>query len=354
MPSFSIYEDVPVTTSVTYAPFSEEWLTRHVEPIIDPTLQIVDAHHHLWDLPRQRYMIEDILPDLRSGHDVTATVYVDCGSMYRRAGVPELRAVGEVEFANGVAAMAASGDYGATRICAGIVSFGSLHLGATCKPVLEAMLRAGGERFKGVRQASAWDPDLKVSRPVPERPAGLLLDSRFREGFACLAPLGLTFDAYLFQPQIPELTSLARAFPETPIVLDHLGGPLGVGRYAGRSDDMFAAWKSAMTELAKCSNVFVKLGGLGMKIAGFDFHERGTPASSEEIARAWRPHIETAIELFGANRCMFESNFPPDKGSCSYLVLWNVFKRIVAGATPTERENLFSRTAERFYRLAPA
>jgi predicted TIM-barrel fold metal-dependent hydrolase len=341
----------PVAISGSYADYRTDWLALHDEAVLEPDRVIIDAHHHVWDLPRPRYMFDELNADVASGHNVIATVYVDCRSMYRCDGPVEMRSLGEVEFANGVAAQSASGSYGRARLCAGIVGNAALPIGARAQHVLEALMRAGGDRFKGVRQVSAWDADSAVSKPIPGRPQGLLGDKAFREGFACLGPLGLSFDAFLFQPQIPELTNLARAFPETSIVLDHAGTPLGVGTYAGRSDELFAAWKSSMAELARCANVCVKLGGLGMVVAGFDFHQRNRPPDSMQLAEAWRPYIETCIELFGASRCMFESNFPPDKGTCSYVVLWNAFKRIVAGASESEKADLFSRSAARFYRL---
>jgi predicted TIM-barrel fold metal-dependent hydrolase len=341
-----------VAISGTYADYRADWLALHDEEVLDPALPIVDAHHHVWDAPRPRYMFDELREDVASGHNVLATVYVDCRSMYRCDGPLELRSIGEVEFANGVAAQSASGNYGTTRLCAGIVGNASLPQGRSAQSVLEMLIRAGGERFKGVRQVSAWDADPAVTKPVPGRPAGLLADRKFRDGFACLGPLGLSFDAFLFQPQIPELTDLARAYPDTSVVIDHAGTPLGVGSYAGRSDELFAAWKSSMAELARCDNVCVKLGGLGMAVAGFDFHLRSRPPDSRQLSDAWRPHIETCIELFGVSRCMFESNFPPDKGTCSYVVLWNAFKRIAAGASEAEKAELFWRSAARFYRLS--
>ncbi len=183
------------------------------------------------------------------------------------------------------------------------------------------------------------------------RPKGLLLDSTFRKGFACLAPLNLSFDAWLFHPQIGELAELARAFPDTRIVLDHCGGPVGLGRYAGRREEILAVWKASILDIAKCPNVVVKLGGLAMRLLGYDFHERPRPPSSEELAAAWRPYIETCIEAFGPERAMFESNFPPDKGQCSYQAIFNAFKRIAAHCSESEKTALFSKTAAGFYRL---
>jgi predicted TIM-barrel fold metal-dependent hydrolase len=274
--------------------------------------------------------------------------------MYRARGPEAFRPVGEVEFANGVAAMSASGSYGPAAICAGIVSHVNLLLGETARAVLEAEIDAGNGRFRGIRHSSAWDADPNVAGMYATRPKGLLLDSTFRKGFACLAPLDLSFDAWLFHPQIGELTDLARAFPDTRIVLDHCGGPIGIGSYANRREEIFAAWKASIFEIAGCPNVVVKLGGLAMRLLGYDFHEREKPPSSEQAAAAWRPYIETCIEAFGPDRCMFESNFPPDKGQCSYQVIFNAFKRIAAQYSESEKTALFSKTAADVYWLTLA
>jgi predicted TIM-barrel fold metal-dependent hydrolase len=298
-------------------------------------------------------LIEDMAADIASGHNVIATVYVEARSMYRAGGPEALRPVGEVEFANGAAAMSASGGYGPAAICAGIVGHVNLLLGEGARPVLEAEIAAGQGRFRGIRHSSAWDADPNVAHMYATRPKGLLLDSTFRKGFACLAPLGLSFDAWLFHPQIGDLTDLARAFPDTKIVLDHCGGPVGLGNYANRREEIFKGWKASIQEIAKCPNVSVKLGGLAMRLLGYDFHERPMPPSSEDAARAWRPYIETCIEAFSPERAMFESNFPPDKGQCSYQVIFNAFKRIAAPCSEAEKTALFSKTATDFYRLKP-
>jgi len=289
--------------------------------------------------------------DIASGHNIIATVYVEARSMYRAGGPEALRPVGEVEFANGAAAMSASGGYGPAAICAGIVGHVNMLLGEGARGVLEAEIAAGNGRFRGIRHSSAWDADANVAGMYANRPKGLLLDPTFRKGFACLAPLGLSFDAWLFHPQIGELTDLARAFPDTKIALDHCGGPIGIGSYANRRDEIFPAWKASVQEIARCPNVVVKLGGLAMRLLGYDFHERPLPPSSEEAAAAWRPYIETCIEAFGPERSMFESNFPPDKGQCSYQVIFNAFKRIAAPYSEAEKTALFSKTATEFYRL---
>src|SRR6204780_3401973 len=342
---------LPTTKSGLYADPREDWLAQRKEEVIDPARPIVDPHHHLWDRGGQRYLIEDIAADIASGHNVIATVYVEARSMYRDGGPEALRPVGEVEFANGSAAMSASGGYGPAAICAGIVGHVNLLLGDGARAVLEAEIAAGNGRFRGIRHSSAWDADPDVAHMYATRPQGLLLDPTFRKGFACLAPLGLSFDAWLFHPQISDLADLARAFPDTKIVLDHCGGPVGLGVYANRREEIFKGWKASIAEIAKCPNVAVKLGGLAMRLLGYDFYERPKPPSSEEAAAAWRPYIETCIEAFGPARAMFESNFPPDKGQCSYQVIFNAFKRIAAPYSEAEKNALFSGTAMEVYRL---
>src|SRR5437763_13665563 len=263
-----------------YADPREDWLALRGEETLDPTRPIVDPHHHLWERGGQRYLIEEMAEDIASGHNIIATVYVDCRSMYRAYGPEAFRPVGEVEFANGVAAMSASGGYGPAAICAGIVSHVNLLLGDAARPVLVAEVAAGNGRFRGIRHSSAWDADANVAGMYAKRPKGLLLDPAFRKGFACLAPLGLSFDAWLFHPQISELADLARAFPDTTIVLDHCGGPIGLGSYAGRRDEIFSGWKASIQEIAACPRVSVKLGGLAMRLLGCDVPQRTLPASA--------------------------------------------------------------------------
>jgi predicted TIM-barrel fold metal-dependent hydrolase len=341
---------LPTTRSGLYADPRPDWLAQYTEDVIDPKRPIVDPHHHLWDRGGQVYLLEDIVNDIASGHNIIATVYVEARSMYRAKGPEALQPVGEVEFVNGAAAMSASGGYGPAAICAGIVGHVNLLLGDGARGVLEAEIAAGGGRFRGIRHSSAWDADAEIAGLYASRPKGLLLDPTFRKGFAALAPLNLSFDAWLFHPQIAELIDLARAFPDTRIVLDHCGGPIGLGGYANR-EEVFKVWKASILEIAKCPNVSVKLGGLAMRLLGYDFHQRPRPPSSEDAAAAWRPYIETCIEAFGPARGMFESNFPPDKGQCSYQVIFNAFKRIAAQYSEAEKTALFSKTASDFYRL---
>lgn len=339
----------------THVPVRPDWLALRREDPLDPALPIIDAHHHLWDRPDgQRYLFDALLADLGSGHDVRATVFVQSRSMYRADGPDELRPLGEVEFANGVAAQSASGLYGRARACAAIVGCADLRLGARLDAVLDAMIQAGGGRLRGIRNQTAWHPDPAVaSNPVPPEP-GVLRDPASVAGIRALAKAGLSLDIWAYHTQLSDVAALADACPETVIVLDHCGGPIGTGRYRGRKDEVFAAWSTGLAELARRPNLRLKLGGLGMRVGGFDFHEAPLPPSSEELATAWGPVILQCIALFGPRRCLFESNFPVDKGMVGYDVLWNGFKRITTGFSAGERSWLFHRSAIETYRLSPA
>ncbi|MDP6666862.1 MAG: amidohydrolase family protein [Dehalococcoidia bacterium] len=328
------------------------WLAQTTEDPIDPDLPICDPHHHLWDRPDSRYMLDELLEDIGGGHRITETVFVECSSMYRKEGPENTRPVGETEFVNGIAAQSASGNYGDTKVAAGIVGYADLTLGDRVTEVLESHIETSRNRFRGIRQSSCWDesPDIGSYKNPPR---GLLGDPKFRMGFSSLEKLGLSFDAWLFHTQLLELVDLARAFPNVPIILDHIAGPLGIGPYAGRREEVVQVWKKGITELATCPNVVIKLGGFGMPIGGFEWHERDTPATSKELAEVMAPYYNHCIESLGVNRCMFESNFPVDKVSVSYTVLWNTFKRIARDFSPAERAALFRDTAVRTYRLAP-
>jgi predicted TIM-barrel fold metal-dependent hydrolase len=329
------------------------WLARRpTEAALEPNLPIIDPHHHFWDTPeRGRYLLPELLADI-GGHNIVSTVFLECRAMYRKEGPREMAALGEVEFVNGIAAMSASGGYGPCRVAEGIVGGGDLSVGARVRELLEAEIAAAGGRLRGLRHGVAWDGNEAVgkyaSRVVPPHQ---VLDAKFREGFAQLAPLGLSFESWQYHPQLPDAIDLARASPGTAIILNHVGGVLGVGPYSGKRQEILAGWRKDIAELAKCPNVYVKLGGIGMVSFGFDFHERDMPPSSEDLAAGWRQYIEPCIESFGVNRCMFESNFPPDKQSCGYTELWNAFKRITASATASEKTALYSGTAAKVYRL---
>ena len=334
-----------------YTP-DEAWLaTAPSEPVLDPELPIVDPHHHLWQRGDHGYFLDELLADLNTGHSIVATVFLECHSMYRKEGPPEMRPVGETEFVAGIAAMSASGNYGPTRVAAGIVGYADLTLGDRVEPVLLAHLRAGCGRFRGVRHSAGWDESPLIGNSRHDMRPHLYQRPDFRAGLKRLSALGLSFDAWLYHPQLGDVVDLARAFPATLIIMGHVGGTLGYGPYAGRRDEVFADWKRSMTELARCPNVVVKLGGMINRGAAYDFHSAAAPPSSEAIAEGWRPHIETCIELFGPKRCMFESNFPVDKMAIGYGALWNAFKRITAGASREEKLALFCGTATRAYRL---
>lgn len=328
----------------------DDWLALVQEEIIDPDRPICDPHHHLWDNDRNPYLLPQLLADTNSGHNIVSTVFVECSSMYRADGDVALRPVGETEFVNGIAAMAASGQYGALRACAGIVSFADLTLGKAVGAVLDEHMRLS-DRFRGIRHAGGWDASDEVRNSHTHPPQSLFMQDGFRAGFQALAERHLSFDAWLYHPQIPELTDLARTFLDTIIVFDHFGGPLGIGPYAGKGDEVFAQWCLDVAELARCPNVFAKLGGLVMPINGFGWHRRDTPATSDEIVAATGRYHRKAIELFGPERCMFESNFPVDKQSCSYPVLWNAFKKIAADYSEADRQWLFHDTAAHAYRI---
>jgi len=344
------------------------------EQILEPDLPIVDPHHHLWDRPQAivgalpdtghgfidilkntpRYLFDELLKDLNSGHNIRGTVYMECGAMYRADGPAELKCVGETEFVNGVAAMSASGIYGDLRACAAIVGHVDLRIGADhVEDALRSHIAAGHGRFRGIRQSASFDEDPNVLGPLAGRnTAGLYRDPKFREGFAVLHRLGLSFDAWLLEPQLPDLIDLARAFPQTVIVLDHVGTPLGIGRYSGRLKERFGEWKKNIEELSKCENVNVKVGGLPMPFAGWKLRMHEADPPSEKLAEQWKPYIETTVAAFGAKRCMFESNFPVDRFGCDYVSLWNAFKRVAKTYSADEKTALFSGTAKKVYRAA--
>jgi predicted TIM-barrel fold metal-dependent hydrolase len=328
----------------------DEWLALTTEAPLAPDLPICDPHHHLFDDPagrHPRYLLDELRRDA-DGLNLVRTVFVDCMAHYLAEGPEMLRPVGETIFVRQVAEESAT-----TAGChiAGIVGYADMTLGDRAQAVLEAHLQAGGARFKGIRHATGWDPTPFI-RSYRDQPGGMLLDADFRRGIACVARMGLSFDAHVHHHQLPEVASLARAFPEMPIIVNHTGLPLGIGPYAGQRDDVFRHWRGGMADLAGCPNVYVKLGGTGMAVFGFGWQERPAPPSSEEYARATAPYFEACIELFGAERCMFESNFPVDRSACSYVVLWNAFVRVTRAFSSGEIANLFHDTAVRAYRLA--
>ncbi len=327
-----------------------EWLDVVQEDILEPELPIVDPHHHLWhDRPSGRYLIEDLAADLASGHNVVATVFMQCGWNHRKDGPEHFRPVSETEAVNAVAVLSATGAYGKARACAGIIGHADLR-SDQLQAVLEAHKAAGGGRFRGIRHTSAWNNSIvPTTSTVP--PRNLLDDPAFLRGLRLLGAMGLTYDSWQYHPQLTAIARVARGAPDTRMVIDHVGGPLGCGPYRGQRDEVVREWAAGMKELATCPNVYVKLGGLAMPVNGFDYHENARPPASEKIAADWKPWIQPCIEWFGVDRCMFESNFPVDKGMVSYPMLWNAFKRLASGASSAEKAALFKDTATRFYKL---
>ncbi|MBB4641436.1 amidohydrolase family protein [Rhizorhapis suberifaciens] len=331
----------------------KQWRDQMIENALDPDLPIIDSHHHLWMSspaePWEPYTPQDMAKDIETcGHNVVATIYTDSHANYRTSGPDVLKVVGETEFADSVARQAQAGHELPTGMCAAIVAHADLTLGAEAGEVLDAHI-AASSRFRGIRHMTAFDVDLPPVYGATE--PGIMASPAFRAGFAELAKRGLTFDAWAFQPQLPELVDLSNTFPDANIVVNHLGGPLAIGRFVGRRDEAFAQWKRDMALLARNTNVSLKLGGINMSQTGMDATDALRPHSSAETARLQRDHILTAIDLFGPSRCMFESNFPVDMRSISYTLIWNAFKRITADLSSEDRTALFAGTAARVYRM---
>ena len=334
---------------------NHDWLAKVQETALEPDLPICDPHHHLWDSRRgavqPRYLLDEMLDDLSGGHNIVSTVFIECGAMFKADGPEAFRCVGETEFVNGIAAMSASGSYGKCRIAAGIIGTVDLRIGDLAADVLDAQIAAGNGRFRGIRRGAFWHASPEIENHRTNPPEGLLLREDFRAGFKHLAPRKLTFEIWCAHTQIPDAISLARAFPDTTLILDHFGGPCGIGPHAGKQDEVFADWKGKIDELANCQNVMVKLGGLNMEVNGYGWQHRPLPPTSVELANATRRYFDYAIEKFGTKRSMFESNFPVDKLSCSYTVVWNSFKILAKGFSADEKADLFRGTAERVYRI---
>ncbi len=332
-------------------PVRPEWLSQVTEDIIDPNRPIVDPHHHFWGAGHRgplEYLLDDLWADTNSGHRIEQTVFVECHAEYLEDGPEGMRPIGETKFVAGLAAQSAEGDGAQVT---GIVGHANLALGSNVKPVLEAHIEAGQGLFRGIRHHGSWDPSPDVPNSRIEPPPHLFLTHGFQEGVRQLGALGLSFDSWNYHPQIPEVTELAKACADTTIILNHLGGVLGIGPYAGRRDEVFDQWKRDYSALSQCSNVFAKLGGLAQSVNGFRWEERDLPPNSDEIPDVQRPYYLHAIECFGPDRCMFESNFPVEKESVTYHVLWNAFKKIAADFSEDEKDDLFRGTAVRAYRL---
>ena len=328
----------------------DAWLELTQEDVLDPDLPICDPHHHLWDKPGDRYMIDEISRDVGSGHNIVQTVFVEVDAMYRSSGPEEMRPIGESEWVRGIGAQSDSGLYGRTKVATGIVGYANLNLGARVEPVLEAMESVSSGRFRSVRHTCSWDEYAPLRSHRSGWP-GMMAETKFREGLSKLIDRGHSFDALVYHPQLSELTELVDAFPNGVFVLNHIGRPLGVGPYQGHRDKVFEVWKKDMAKLAERSNVLVKVGGLGNRVSGFGWDTQPEPPNSQELVEKTSPYYLYTIEVFGPERCMFESNFPVDKNSYSYKTIWNSFKRMTQGFSSTEKTWLFHDTAAKAYRL---
>ena len=333
-----------------------DWLALAPEPTLEPELPICDPHHHFWDyrterVPYQRYLLHELAADINSGHNVRSTVFIEARSMYRADGPEAMRPVGEVEFVQGLAAASANGMYGPGRAAAAIVGHANLNLGEGVKPVLEALQAASPNRFRGIRHSVTWDPHPEVENTAAHNMPGQLASDNFRAGARVLSSMGLSLEGWLYHPQLPELAEFARAVPDLTIILNHIGGLMRLGPYANRNDEVLEAWRSGIAAVAQCPNVNIKLGGVGMPRTGFDWHARDIPVGSEELAESLAPLMNYCIEQFGPERSMFESNFPVDKVSYSYNVMYNAFKRLSRGYSASERADMFHDTAVRVYRI---
>ncbi len=334
-----------------------DWLELTQEETLEPDLPICDPHHHFWDLrperlPYQRYLLHELAADINAGHNVRSTVFIEARAMYRAEGTEELRPVGEVEFVQGLAAASGSGLYGPGRAAAAIIGHANLNLGAAVAPVLDALQAASPNRFRGIRHSVTWDPHPEVENTAAHNMPGQLASDNFRAGAKILAQRGLTLEGWLYFPQLPELADFAKAVPDLTIILNHIGGLLRVGPYAGREEEVMGQWRAGIAAVAACPNVVCKLGGVGMPRTGFDWHLRDRPIGSEELAAELAPLLHYCIEQFGPERCMFESNFPVDKVSYSHHILYNAFKRLSAGYSAAERAGMFHDNAARVYGIA--
>lgn len=333
----------------TSSPGTAEWLAQVEEPIVDPDRLIVDPHHHLWRDEGDVYVLDQLWADTGSGHRIVKTVFVECGAEYLSDGPEHLRCTGETEF---VTAIAAESRKGPGPEIAGIVAFANLTSGALLPETLDRHEKIAGDLFCGIRHcaANAKHPEcLSIPGKAPE---GLMADSAFREGAAILGHRNIPFDSWHYHYQNREFLDLARAVPQTLFVLDHFGTPLGVGPYANERDEMFRQWKEDIADIAKCENVVAKLGGLAMPDNGFGWDKAAVPARSDELVEAHRTYYLHTIDCFGTDRCMLESNFPVDKRSVSYAVLYNAMKKMVADFSDSEKDAMFAGNAERVYGLS--
>lgn len=332
---------------------SEQWLAQVREEIIDPEREIVDPHHHLW---RKRfgkdYLLAELQRDTDLGHKIEKTVFIECHAFYDKTAADYLQPLGETRVVEQIASE--SKISGGVEI-AGIVAHADLTLAGTAPDKLDELLEAhrsmGGKLFKGIRHAAASDAEPEKLTIPGMAPRSLYSQNSFRDGIRMLAEKGLTLDCWHYHHQNQSFLDLARAVPQCTIVLDHFGTPLGVGKYRYKADEIYEQWKKDILEISKCPNVVAKLGGLAMPDNGYMWHTQERPPTSEEFKTAQEKYYKYMIDCFGPERCMFESNFPVDRLSISYDVLWNAFKKIAESYSETEKKSLFKGTASKIYRL---
>ena len=323
----------------------DAWLASVQEEVLEPDLPIVDAHHHLWMREPPPYLLREYLADIDSGHNVVATVFAECHSMYRASGPEAMRPVGESEFTAGIAAMCESGAFGNTRVCSATTGSVDMMLGAGVRPVLEAHVAAAGGRFRGVRVSAPFHGDLFTHVDGPD----YLTRTPVREAIGVLNDMGLSLDVWVYHPQLAQIVDLARDFPDLTIILNHYGVPILGGEFRGKEDVVFADWSRDMSVIGAHDNVYIKLGAMVFRSA--DRSDPDKPPSSDDIVRAWRRWTDHAIQAFTPARAMFESNFPVHKRYMSFQVLYNAFKKMAQAYSDDERRDLFAGAAIRAYRM---
>ena len=343
------------TNKSPHLPVRQEWLNQHIEDPILPNIPIIDPHHHLWDVGFGRYYIEELLEDINSsGHNIVSTVYIMSSSntkIYSKDGLEEFKPLTEIEFATSEGKRADLIPNNRVKVNASIVGSVDLTYGNKLQPVLEKAVNISEGRLKGIRMLLASHTDPRISSGAVKSDLGLMLHPNFIDGAKCIQDANLSLDFWIYHTQLNEMEKIARALPDLTIILNHIGGPIHLGEYEGKQAATHREWRSAMMRLSRIPNINVKLGGLGMAVNGAKFHNSKFPPNSVQLSDVWKPWIYETIDMFGFDRCMFESNFPVDKGSCSYGALWNAFKILAKDMSDDEINKLFSKNAAKIYKI---
>ena len=343
------------TNKSPHLPVRQEWLNQLIEDPILPNIPIIDPHHHLWDVGFGRYYIEELLEDINSsGHNILSTVYIMSSSntkIYSKDGLEEFKPLTEIEFATSEGKRADLIPNNRVKVNASIVGSVDLTYGNKLQPVLEKAVNISEGRLKGIRMLLASHTDPRISSGAVKSDLGLMLHPNFIDGAKCIQDANLSLDFWIYHTQLNEMEKIARALPDLTIILNHIGGPIHLGEYEGKQAATHREWRSAMMRLSRIPNINVKLGGLGMAVNGAKFHNSKFPPNSVQLSDVWKPWIYETIDMFGFDRCMFESNFPVDKGSCSYGALWNAFKILAKDMSDDEINKLFSKNAAKIYKI---